>query len=167
MSTSLNDEIPASQQVRSSLGFLADLELYLNEKPFHLIISKDRDADSAITNIITDSYDNVPVTDVRGYENTFHLDVHGFQLMKHNTVMRDEDFDVDYKMRGFYYPEMEEFIRQSLGAQSVRVIQSTVRERPTDFETSNEKRLRLGKGCHDKPLTALHIGKTISISLCL
>lgn len=79
--------------------------------------------------------------------------------MKHNTAMRNEDFDVNHKMKDVYYPEIEGFLHKRLGAHRVRVIQSTVRERPTDFETDDKPHLRLGKNGHHKPLTALHIGK--------
>jgi len=67
------------------MSFIRDLKLYLTEKPYYLIITKDRSSDSIITNIANDRYTRIPVTDIRGYERHFALDTHGFQLIRHTT----------------------------------------------------------------------------------
>ena len=51
----------------------------------------------------------VRIRDIRGKENEFHLETHGFQYFKHyvpeNLVFEDED------IKAIYYPEMEKVIK--------------------------------------------------------
>ncbi|KAH6971023.1 hypothetical protein BKA56DRAFT_678163 [Ilyonectria sp. MPI-CAGE-AT-0026] len=147
--------IPASQRVMASMSFLSDLKLYLTEKPYFIIVSKDRDSDSVITNIVMDRYRNIPVTDIRGYEHHFTLDIHGFQLARQPTRLHGEDFDSPSMVENKYYPEVEAYLRKFLGAEDVRVMQSAVRERPLEFlETGGGGFVR---GDRRKPLPGLHI----------
>ncbi|VUC32119.1 unnamed protein product [Clonostachys rosea] len=146
-----------------SLGFLADLKRYLTEKPYFLKGTKDRPDDFTLTNILTDLYTNVPVINARGFEDTFLLDTHGFQLFRHSTSMSNDDFDNDDKLEQVYFSEMETFLTTKLKAQSVRVMQSSVRERPEEFENvSHDQRSKTQRG-HKLPLTGLHIGSRLNI----
>lgn len=156
VNVNVDPEIPASQQVRSSIAFLSDLKLYLDEKPYFMLLSKNRYCDSILTNIVHDVYRNVLFTDIRGYEGCFKLDVHGFELHRHLTSLSDSDFDNDQLIRGVYYPEVETYLQRLLGAEKVRIMQHTMRERPHDFiETGGQSELLAGR---EKPLTAIHIG---------
>jgi hypothetical protein len=149
-------KIPLCQQVRSSLAFLSDLKLYLKEKPYFMILSKDRHCDSILTNLVYDVYHEVHFTDIRGYEDCFKLDVHGFELHKHFTSLRDPDFDNPQLVRDVYYAEIENYLKITLGAERVRVMQHTTRERPHDFiETGGHSEIQTGR---QKPLTGVHVG---------
>lgn len=150
--------IPATHQVRASVGFLRDLNLYNREKPFHLDLSKDREADSFLTNIVHDVYDDVIVTDIRGNEGLFNLDIHGFQLAKHITSMHPHDFDEPEKIRAAYFPEMASYLKTFLGAKSVQIMQSITRQRGLNFE-ENGGRTKLKTG-RQPPIPAIHIGRS-------
>jgi hypothetical protein len=152
----VDPEIPASQHIRSSLAFLADLKLYLEEKPYFMLLSKDRHCDSVLTNLVHDVYQEVLFTDIRGYEGCFKLDVHGFELQKHITSLQDQDFDNSRLVCGIYYAEIETYLKKLLGAERVRVMQHTIRERPHDFvETGGQSQSVMNR---EKPLTAIHVG---------
>lgn len=126
-------QIPASQQVKSSIAFLSDLSLYLKKKPYYLTLTKDREADSVLTNIVSDIYTGITFTDITGYESSFNLDTHGFQLAKHATSLPVQDFEDSERIASVYYAEIEEYLHKFLGAERVRVMQHVVRERPVDF----------------------------------
>ncbi|KAL2862421.1 uncharacterized protein BJX67DRAFT_297534 [Aspergillus lucknowensis] len=147
--------IPASQQVKSSIAFLSDLSLYLKEKPYHLTLTKDREGDSVLTNIVNDIYTNVTFTDITGYEDRFNLDTHGFQLADHKTQLQPHDFGDETLITAVYYKEVEAYLQKLLGADRVRVMQHTVRERPAGFvETQGLAKTNNGRS---KPLTGIHI----------
>ncbi|KAK7961882.1 uncharacterized protein PG986_002707 [Apiospora aurea] len=60
-----------ADSIRASMAFLRDLKLYEVEKPYRLALTKDREADSTLTNIVHDVYDNIEVTNIRGREDVF------------------------------------------------------------------------------------------------
>ncbi|KAK8122760.1 hypothetical protein PG984_011430 [Apiospora sp. TS-2023a] len=125
-------------KVYAPLAFLRDLKIYEVEKPYHLTLTKDRESDSVITNIAHDVYDNVEVTDIRGSEGLFHLDIHGFQLARHEISMAKNDF-ASPETRDQYASEMQSFLNAFLGAQDVRLMHYKVRDRNLSAEPGVEK----------------------------
>ncbi|KAK8075549.1 hypothetical protein PG997_010212 [Apiospora hydei] len=127
-----------ADKVHAPLAFLRDLKIYEVEKPYHLTLTKDRECDSVITNIAHDVYGNIEVTNIRGSEDSFLLDVHGFQLAKHETSMSPRDFD-SLEGRERYASEIESFLKALLGAKDVRMMHYKVRDRTSPTEQDAEK----------------------------
>ena len=55
----------------------------------------------------------VPATihDARGRQGDFSLDKNGFQLIKHTTVMKKEDYNSEENVKNIYYPEVEQMVK--------------------------------------------------------
>jgi hypothetical protein len=64
-----------------------------------------------------DDLREVSIEDARGRENEFTLDRNGFQLVKAPTTMRDF-YDPD-EIKRAYYPEVEQLLKDKLGASRV------------------------------------------------
>src|ERR1700761_3392594 len=67
----------------------------------------------------------VRIEDARGREAEFTLDRNGFQLVKAPTAMRDF-YDPD-EIKRVYYPEVEQLLKDKLGASRVFVFDHNVR----------------------------------------
>src|SRR5580704_8848425 len=67
----------------------------------------------------------VTIEDARGREAEFTLDRNGFQLVKAPTVVRDF-YDPD-EIKQFYYPEVEQLLKDTLGVNRVFVFDHNVR----------------------------------------
>ncbi|KAL4745023.1 hypothetical protein BDW72DRAFT_199034 [Aspergillus terricola var. indicus] len=148
-------QIPRSQQVKSSIAFLSDLSLYLKEKPYYLTLTKDREGDSVLTNIVSDIYTGITFTDITGYESSFNLDTHRFQLAKHAISLPIQDFGDSERITSVHYAEIEEYLHKFLGAERVRMMQLVVRERPVEFvETKGMAETKNGRL---KPLMGIYI----------
>ncbi|KAL1900955.1 hypothetical protein Sste5346_002016 [Sporothrix stenoceras] len=54
----------------------------------------------------------VAMHDVRGKENQFKIDTHGFQYIKVDSKMHKDDFDYDERIEESYFPEVEGWLKQ-------------------------------------------------------
>lgn len=144
-------------KIYAPLAFLRDLKIYEVEKPYHLTLTKDRESDSVITNIAHDVYNNIELTDIRGSEDSFHLEIHGFQLAKHDMPMVMKDFS-SLEARDQYASEMQSFIKAFLGAKDVRLMHYKVRDRTLTGEPGVEQE----DNTRGRPIPGVHIGMFIS-----
>lgn len=87
----------------------------------------------------------MPIRNGRLVGDTFGLEIHGFEFVKHHTEMVDF-FDED-ELRSVYYEEAAELIRQRSGAERVYVFDHTLRS--GDETTRNERHVR-------EPVTRVH-----------
>lgn len=55
-------------------------------------------------------YVDVDINDMRGRENEFHLDVHGFQYIRQESS--EKDFEDVNKIKTIYYPECAELVKK-------------------------------------------------------
>lgn len=69
----------------------------------------------------------VSITDIRGKEDRFTLDASGFQIVKYPTKFTA--FDDDERIKTEYYKEIEELLKEVIGAQTVVVYDHTIRRR--------------------------------------
>lgn len=69
----------------------------------------------------------VRIEDARGRENEFTLDRNGFQLIKAPTAMTRTDFYSPDEIKRVYYPEVEQLLKDRLGASRVHVFDHNVR----------------------------------------
>jgi hypothetical protein len=70
---------------------------------------------------------DVPIFDGRAIAKSFSLDREGFTLVKHPVIVRN--FYDENEIRRVYYPAAEAFIRATLGADRVVLVDHTVRRR--------------------------------------
>lgn len=54
----------------------------------------------------------VVVQDIRGNENQYTLDTHGFQLVKHKSTISKEDFTEGTNIENIYYAETAEVVKR-------------------------------------------------------
>ena len=77
----------------------------------------------------------IPIHDLRGKENSFDLDTHGFEVHKYDGQIHDE-FNNDSEMKRSYYEELAALLKKRLGACRVVVFNHVFRyrgpSRPTD-----------------------------------
>ncbi|KAL8735809.1 MAG: hypothetical protein Q9166_000673 [cf. Caloplaca sp. 2 TL-2023] len=71
----------------------------------------------------------VPVTihDARGRQRDFNLDKNGFQLVKHVTAFKKEDYTSEENIKNAYYPEVEQMVKDVTGASFVKTIHHVLR----------------------------------------
>ncbi|KAG1727479.1 uncharacterized protein EDB91DRAFT_891872 [Suillus paluster] len=92
----------------------------------------------------------VEIENVRGKESDYTLDTAGFQY--HTKASKHTAFINDEAIRGEYYPESIEFLKEVTGASKVVLFDHTVRRhRPGDAETDETKR---------QPVHQVHVDQT-------
>ncbi|KAJ3579853.1 hypothetical protein NPX13_g712 [Xylaria arbuscula] len=115
------------------IGYLADADIYREEKPFFSNIPFFNIPGAKQHNLRTSFYDDVPIRDVRGDESAVSMDRHGFMLAK-KAVIHDETKFLDEKwIMQDYYPEITDFIKTQLGARKVVIFDHTVRRANPDM----------------------------------
>ena len=67
----------------------------------------------------------VVVHDARGREGEFSLDVHGFQFLAHESA--ETEFVDEERIKGVYYKEAEELLKNATGAKRVVIFDHTIR----------------------------------------
>ena len=74
-----------------------------------------------------DDMREVTIEDARGREAEFTIDRNGFQLVKAPTAMTHDDFYSPDEIKRVYYPEVEQLVKDRLGAHKVFVFDHNVR----------------------------------------
>jgi hypothetical protein len=103
-----------SRDEKVRIGYTKWLPVYETEKPY-TILSDLRTADHqdfSPTNLETEHGEPEMVQDIRGRERDFGLDVHGFQVARHEWAMRDW-LDVAAVERE-YLPEVKRFLSEQI-----------------------------------------------------
>jgi hypothetical protein len=113
-------------QIRSKIGFLKKLDLYKCEKPFNLNFPVSHIPGARQTNVEYEYVDNIPITDIRGNENAFHLDVHGFQVFRQHFNYSMQTFDDPAQVCKTYCRDMEKYLEAVLLAEKVYIYDSQV-----------------------------------------
>jgi len=73
---------------------------------------------------------SVTVRDVTGDEDKYTLDSHGFQFVNH--ASKEKDFVDDEKIKAEYYPEVEQLLKDTAGANRVFIFDHTIRRATSD-----------------------------------
>lgn len=106
----------AARGIQTSLEYLRWSEIYEAEKPYEILVH--------LTNL-SDKQKSIPrsnlgfeprtvsVEDVRGYEQSFSLDTHGFAFIRHSTVI--DNLKDPTSVNQLYIGEMAEVLKQTLG----------------------------------------------------
>ncbi|KAI1409003.1 hypothetical protein F5Y13DRAFT_182363 [Hypoxylon sp. FL1857] len=99
-----------SQSTFIQLRFLKPLEKYQHEKPYWLFVAKPNEAD--MTNVALEAVPGIHVHDVRGEEENYKLDEHGFQFVSHGLDF--EAFHDNQRIEREYLPQVEEMILKNI-----------------------------------------------------
>lgn len=119
-------EMSKFQEYTVTLGFLdSGNDLYQSEKPFYSNVPFTKSPDARSSNVQSVSR-NVKIADIRGSEDLFSLDIHGFQLIKNNT--RFDNWKDGERVVADHYPEVEALLKQELHADEVIIYDHTVSE---------------------------------------
>lgn len=161
------EELFGASHLQASMGFLSDLKIYTKREPYHLTLSKDRDADSFLTNIVYDIYENTRITNVRGHEKHFTTNEHGFQFETWRTSLNESDFDSDNEVRDRYFPEMIKLLQTKLGATEVRIMQYSIRKRSLKERDSSSFYPHGAHPAIKRPIPGIHIGENPIIGFIL
>ncbi|KAK2026574.1 hypothetical protein LX32DRAFT_695471 [Colletotrichum zoysiae] len=93
------------------------------------------------------------VTDVSGDEDTFTLDTHGFQYIRHTSV--EKDFADEETVKSVYYPEMERVYKDITGASRVVIFNHQIRRGPANWHSLGERNTE-----HRGPLHKAHVDQS-------
>lgn len=107
---------------------------------------------------------SLPVYSIRGNEEMFSLDVHGFCILKHSSCLLSPnklDAAVDFHnpdlVKSTYWPEITALMQERLGARAAAVINTTVRDIATrDAATYDPKNPRKGPNSSYPPFYIVH-----------
>ena len=110
----------------ASIDFLADLELYKQEKPFAALASPGVEvSDDQLNNLQWESHVDITIKDIRGRESEYPLERCGFQIVKHRaqtmTFTSKEDIES-------YRRETESQLLELLGVTRVYCWEARVRQ---------------------------------------
>ncbi|KAH8821381.1 hypothetical protein F5884DRAFT_84977 [Xylogone sp. PMI_703] len=135
--------------VNAILGYLADEELYLDEKPYCLKF--EAPAGLSRSNIQVEHHLQT-IEDIRGREKDFTLDKNGFTLVSFDTRMAYEDFSNENKIVSVYLAEAAEIVQRLVGAFRVQIFEYVIRKQHNAFPIATGEAYE-----HNQPTTMVHI----------
>lgn len=95
------------------LRHLKWVDLYEKEKPFQIFVTlPDGVEDPRTDNLVFEDNVEQTIHDVRGNEDKFNIDNHGFQYVNHETKI--SAFDSKDSIEQVYLPELEQLLKNSL-----------------------------------------------------
>jgi len=119
--------VATAQSVEAELHFLSPT---LKEKPY-------THSNSGDTNVVTVDH-NVDITDLRSLPESqlasFTTDNSGFQWVKYESKLEGDDFFDEEKVKNEYYPEIDAFLKRTLGARRTFIFDHTTRRAPPPGE---------------------------------
>ncbi|XP_006457246.1 hypothetical protein AGABI2DRAFT_229573, partial [Agaricus bisporus var. bisporus H97] len=108
-------------------------------------------------NVEQDGHEGVLIENIRGRENLYTLDNAGFQFHIRPTKLVANDFQDEKKVKGEYYAESTELIKEFTGASRVVIFDHTHRlRRPAHSESSADRR---------QPVAVAHVDQTKAASI--
>ena len=126
------------------LWYLEPLQLYQTEKPYHINLPADAIGDHVQSNEVSREYAGMRIENIRGLENKFNLDRHGFRIFQDIHWGDSWDwsaptagafptscfYDDPDSVRKYYYPTIENLLKERLRAQSAKAFTHDVRLLP-------------------------------------
>ncbi|KAF2801578.1 uncharacterized protein BDZ99DRAFT_403092 [Mytilinidion resinicola] len=104
--------------------FNPDPEIYKKEKPYVCLVPLTNAPPGFQQSNVEYHNKDVNVCDIRRSEETFKLDVHGFQLVKHRPAY--DAWHDGIRVIREYYPHIVDLLKSQLGAQRVHIYDHTV-----------------------------------------
>ena len=126
------------------LWYLEPLKLYQTEKPYHINLPADALGDYVQSNEVSREYARMRIENLRGLENKFTLDKHGFQIFQDihwghacdwsthtaDAAPKSVNYHDPDSVRKYYYPTIESLLKERLRAQSAKAFTHDVRLLP-------------------------------------
>lgn len=104
---------PQDELVR--LDYLKWNDLYLREQPFQTFLEIPEYApDQRRHNLEFEKGKEQLIQDIRGREEDFTLDVHGFQYFKHSSSLRAPEIYDHEAIKNIYLPEFAKFLQDNI-----------------------------------------------------
>jgi len=138
--------------VHADIHFLAEDELYEEEKPYSL--RYEPEGDYARTNINIEKHEGIEIHDLRGLE--FSFEKNGFTVMNLESKMKYEDWDDPEKVVEIYLREVSSSLKKLLGARHVQIFDHLLRKRHPSFPISTGEEYS-----HDQPTSTAHVDATL------
>ena len=113
-------------RIYSKIAYLKRLELYETEKPCNLNFPVDNIPGARQTNVEYEYIDNITIVDIRGIEQHFHLDTHGFQVFHQPFEYSAAIFRDASETCRTYCWDMELYLQKLLVAEKVYIYDSQV-----------------------------------------
>ena len=182
----------SNRTLNTTLWYLKPLELYQTVKPYHINIPASALPPGLQCNEESTPYHNVPMRNLRGHEGAFTLDNSGFQVFGYrgssieerrstqavNLALKEDEYDDPNIVRQKYYPAVQTFVKQMLGAERVVAFTHDVRSNfpcPRSYTadtTEHQVRRResafpalpRGTGKAPQPVQGVHVGKAITVT---
>ena len=126
------------------LWYLEPLQLYQTEKPYHINLPANAPGGHVQSNEVSREYAGMRIENLRGFENKFSLNKHGFQIFQdihcgdafnwsHPTTGAGATscfYDDPDTVRKYYYPAIENLLKEKLRAQLAKAFTHDVRPLP-------------------------------------
>ena len=93
-------------------------------------------------NVVKDPHP-VVVHDVRGRQDTFSLDITGFQWVKFPSVVKDSEFVDKEKIETVYYAEVEDILKKYTSAKKVFIFHHVVRRKLNPDDQKHDMRIQV------------------------
>ncbi|KAI8960372.1 hypothetical protein F5Y11DRAFT_349625 [Daldinia sp. FL1419] len=110
------------------LRFIKPLSKYKTEKPYWLFVGRPSEfSEIDLTNVELETVPGIPLHDIRNDGESYTLDDHGFQFVKHDQTF--VEFDDEKLIESEYLPQVEKVIRDNVpDAQKVFVFDWRIRQ---------------------------------------
>ena len=140
-------------KISCQIGYLKRLDLYKSgrEKPFSLNIPVYHIPGARQSNLEYEWVEDISVTDIRGTETQFSLDIHGFEVVPQRTPYVYDDFEDTSVISRTYVKYMEAWMKERLRADEVLIFDHQVRRRNPIFAQR--------RGDSDQPIRGAHVGQ--------
>lgn len=146
----------------TTLYYLAPLDIYKTQKPYHLNVPPSALSAGLQSNEQSQGYDGITIDCLRGRENEFTLDKNGFQIFKDdgtafslNSALNYEAYSDFQTVKKRYREAVRRFLIERLGAEDVLPFTHEVRRRDAEFP-----RLPRGTGKAPQPVQGVHVDFT-------
>ena len=139
--------------VSTSIHFLTRDPEFEKTKPYAFRYEL-QDEDVPQSNLRLQEQAGIHVKNMRGQENRFSLDHHGFEVMKISSELTYEDYN-DAARLPIYFRELEELLTHRLGASRAMVFRHGIRKRHAQFPASIGRRYE-----YDQPTSVAHVDTT-------
>jgi hypothetical protein len=139
----------SNMDVSTSIYFMKKTNLHDVEKPYAF-----RYAVEGIkqTNMEMEKVADIAIVDIRGKEEMYSLEEHGFEILK---LSQEPGYDSLFNEAGLsrYFEILEDLLKKRLGASEVRVFRHGLRKRHPEFPVSTGESYE-----YDQPTSVAHIG---------
>lgn len=152
------NELKAKMIAKESCGFATQLRFFANdkiyehEKPYGFKVPPEN---YPRTNIKINRVNDVYIEDMRGSESSFTVETNGFAIRNISCDLAYEDYHDSEAVKP-YFREVEELLKNMLGASQVEVFRYQIRKRHATWPIATEKVYSF-----DQPTTTVHVGKGI------